>query len=243
MSIPVFYTPTYSISTYYFVVPGDFESNTPYLQYIPSKNVAYGVGGAFGALLLASLATAFMARAHVFLTGTLASACLMISFFLRATLAGESTTHNVSMYVAAYILDSCGAFLLTFMALLMASKWVAYLEDNRGATGTLLMALGGLYILGAVVLESIGIVFAFKESAWLRHVGHILHITTVAATLAISGIGLLVTIWKAVADTGREIIVEMINLAVPFTLLALWASFAMAQTKLPLSSSANTSEV
>ncbi|KAI8321032.1 hypothetical protein GQ54DRAFT_298235 [Martensiomyces pterosporus] len=241
MSLPIF-TPTFVPDTFYLVVKGSFESDTPYLQYHPARNTAYGVSSGFAALLLASLATAFLARAHVFLTGTLASACLMTSFFLRASLDAIDHSH-MQIYMASLILDSCGAFLLTFMSLIMASKWIRYLDGGRSAVAGLLLGVGALLLVGSVTLEATGIALAFDKAAWNRHVGHILHISAISANLGISGIGLLVTVWKAVSDTGREILVEMVSLAAPFTLLALWASFALAQAKLPLENVASTSEV
>ncbi|KAJ1956144.1 hypothetical protein GGI12_005384, partial [Dipsacomyces acuminosporus] len=244
MSLSIF-TPTFDTSTFYFVIKGDFESYTPYLQYLPDNNAAYGVGGGFAALLLASLATAFLARAHVFLTGTLASVFLMISFFLRASLtdSADNRKANQQMYIASYVLNSCGAFFLMFMSFIMASKWCRYLDDDRSAIAGLLLGFGGFVLLGCLTLECAGIPMSFGTIAYYRYIGHIFHISAVSAVLGTSVIGLLVTVFKAVTDTGREILVEMVNLAVPFTLLALWASFALAQTKLPLSNVANTSEI
>ncbi|KAJ2240360.1 hypothetical protein GGI13_007695, partial [Coemansia sp. RSA 455] len=49
-----------------------------------------------------------------------------------------------------------------------------------------------------------------------------------------SGIGLLVSVWKAVANEGRCLLVEVACLAIAFILLLVWSCFALAQTLLPL---------
>ncbi|KAJ2494963.1 hypothetical protein GGI11_008618, partial [Coemansia sp. RSA 2049] len=66
-------------SDYYLPVGGDFEAYTPFLQYEPSRSVAFGVGGVFAALVVATAFIAAIARARVFLVAAAASASLAAS--------------------------------------------------------------------------------------------------------------------------------------------------------------------
>ncbi|KAJ1727123.1 hypothetical protein LPJ61_004748 [Coemansia biformis] len=225
--------------TYYLVIPGDAEFTTPYLQYMPGRDVAYGAGGVFAALLLATLATAALARARVFAVAVLASACLMVSMFLRGSLARD--TGRVRMYEASLVLATCGASSLLLTAALLLARWVRLLEGAQSPFAQLVAVCGGLVALGVAVLECIGVPLVFGSDAWLRHVGHQLRVGAMAATLGYSGLGLLVAVWKA-ATNAPHITAEAVALAGPFGLLSAWASFALAQAELPPTSVASTSE-
>ncbi|KAJ2797333.1 hypothetical protein H4R20_005220, partial [Coemansia guatemalensis] len=225
---------------YYLVIPGDTEVDTPYLQYIPVSDVAYGIGGVFAALLLATLAIAALARAHMFGVAALASACLMVSQFLRGSLA--INTARLHMYQATLILNTCGANLLMMMAALLLSRWVRFLEGPNSPFASLVVAFAGLIVLGVVALDCVGVPLVFYEDPWYRHVGHILRITAMSATLGTSAIGLLVSLWKAVTST-LQMIAETVCMLSAFGLLCIWASFVLAQAKLPPANVTGTSEV
>ncbi|KAJ2755363.1 hypothetical protein GGI19_001715 [Coemansia pectinata] len=223
------FTPTFGTHTFYLPVTSNVESDTPFLQYMPSQSVAYGIGGLFIALFLASLATAGLARSPMYLGAVVSSLCLSISLFLRGSLVG-----GTSMYIASFVLDSVAAYLLLVTALLMCGRWIAYVEDGRTPFPTLLACTGLLVFVGCVVLEAVALPLTFYGEAWYRHIGHILHVASVSATLAGAGIGFLVTVWKAVVNEGRCLLVEVGCLAMAFVLLLVWSSYALAQAKLPL---------
>ncbi|PIA14367.1 hypothetical protein COEREDRAFT_10409 [Coemansia reversa NRRL 1564] len=232
---------TFSTSgRYYLVIPGDIKVDTPYLQYIPVSDVAYGIGGVFAALLLATLATSGLARAHMFGVATLASACLMVSQFLRGSLAVN--TARLHMYQATLILNTCGANLLMLMAALLLSRWVRFLEGANSPFASLVVAFVGLVVLSTIALDCVGVPLVFYENPWYRHVGHVLRITGMSATLGTSIIGLLVSLWKAATNT-LHMIAETICMFSGFGLLCIWASFVLAQTKLPPANVTGTSEV
>ncbi|KAJ1668028.1 hypothetical protein GGF38_002731 [Coemansia sp. RSA 25] len=245
MALTVF-TPTFGTNTFYFpITSATIESDTPFLQYLPDQSVAYGIGGLFAVLFLAFLATVGLSRAATCAGGVIASMCLMISLFLRASLDGTHTRTGggVPMFIASFVLDSVAAYLLLFTAMLMCSKWIAYLEDGRTPFPALISGMGGLELVSCVVLEAIALPLTFYRDPWYRHIGHILHTASTSTALAVAGIGLLVTGWKAATCQGRSILAEVLGLLAAFALLCLWSCFALAQTKAPLSAVANSSEI
>ncbi|KAJ2469081.1 hypothetical protein EV174_006247 [Coemansia sp. RSA 2320] len=237
MSLTV-YVPTFGGNTYYFPSKSPAESDTPFLAYVPGQSVAYGVGGVFAALGIASVSVLLLSRAGWYAGSVVASACGMVSLFLRGALLDRS---SVAMYIASYVLDSVAAYVLVFTALLMGSRWVRHVEAGRTAFAALLAALGGVALVGCVVLESVALPLAFRREPWYRHIGHILHISSAAATLAASAIGLLVAAWKA-ATSESATAAEAAGLGGAFALLTAWGCFALAQTKMPLDAVANRSE-
>ncbi|KAJ2386646.1 Cell division control protein 3 [Coemansia sp. RSA 2611] len=138
------------------------------------------------------------------------------------------------MYVGSFILDSLGAYFLLLTTLVLCGRWVAYVEDGRTPFPQLLWMVGGLLFVGCVVLESVALPLTFYREAWYRHIGHILHVSSVSATLCGAGIGVLATVWKALVNQGRCIAVEVVCLLSAFALLLVWSSFALAQARLPL---------
>ncbi|KAJ2847828.1 hypothetical protein IWW36_003650 [Coemansia brasiliensis] len=228
--------------TYFLQVHGDMESDTPYLQYVPSRNVAYGVGGVFAALILATLTMQILARSYAFGIAVLASSCLMISQFLRGSL--QQHYGWLAMYQAQLVLNTGGANLLLAMGMLLLARWVEYLEggrQRRSAFAVLLAGLGAAAAVGAVGLQSVGVPMAFNGS--LRHTGHLLMISSAATTLGCGGIGLLVAAWKSATTVVQPMAAEALGLVLPFALQTVWASFSLAQAKLPLDNVANRSEV
>ncbi|KAJ2713654.1 hypothetical protein H4R19_002136 [Coemansia spiralis] len=225
--------------TYYEPFPGHMEATTPYLPYIPSRDVAYGAGGVFAALLLGTLGLAALARARVFAAAAVASACLMVSMFLRGSLARDM--ERVRMYEASLVLTTGGANAILLLAALLLARWVRFLEGARSPFAALVAAVGATAAIGAAVLECVAVPLVFGAGAWHRHVGHLLRVSTMSVTLAASGLGLLVTAWKA-ATTEPRITAEAAALAGPFAMVAVWASFVLAQAKMPPTSTASTSE-
>ncbi|KAJ1798842.1 hypothetical protein LPJ59_002239 [Coemansia sp. RSA 2399] len=252
MSFAVFAPTVGGADTYYLPVRGDFEAYTAFMQYEPSRSVAYGVGGVFAALAIATAAIAALARARVFFTATVSSACLMASMFLRGSLHNGSAT---GVYVASVLLDSVGAILLLFLTMVLVAVWVAQQRqqqnlssvcvDDAGGVPPFAMLVGvvaSVVAAGCIVLECTGVPLTFYQAAWYHRIGHQLHITAVATVLAASGLGLLVALWTA-ATQSMAAPLELLSLAVPFAMLCVWAAYALAQAKLPLDSLANTSEV
>ncbi|KAJ2086410.1 hypothetical protein GGI09_006696 [Coemansia sp. S100] len=223
------FTPTFGTHTFYFPVTTNVVLDTPFLQYMPSQSVAYGIGGLFIAFFLASLAIAILARSPMYIGAVVASLCLSTSLFLRG-----SMVDGTSMYIASFILDSVTAYFLLATAFGMCGNWISYVEDGRTPFPGLLVFVGALVFVGCVVLESVALPLTFYGEAWYRHIGHILHVSSVSAMVAGSGIGLLVSVWKAVVNEGRCLLVEVACLVIAFILLLVWSCFALAQTLLPL---------
>ncbi|KAJ2448320.1 hypothetical protein EV183_005498 [Coemansia sp. RSA 2336] len=221
--------------TYLVPVDGDSESDTPYLQYIPSRNVAYGVGGVFAALILTTLTVQVLSRSYTFSIAVLASTSLMISQFLRGSLS-DSTQ---AMYQAQLVLNTAGANLLLAMTMVLLFRWIKYL--GRAVLGAMLLVLGILAAAGATAVQCMGVPMAFSSSS--AHTGHLLMISSAAVTLGGSGLGLLVAAWQSAAVVVQPMVMEPLGLVLPFALQAIWASFALAQAKLPLSNIANRSEI
>ncbi|KAI9502653.1 hypothetical protein GGI25_003508 [Coemansia spiralis] len=236
----VVYAPTISaVNSYYLPVAGSFESSTPYMQYVPNKSAAYGMGGVFAALVLATAGTSALAKMHAFLAASLASACLMTSLFLRGSLEANG---NVHIYEASLILNAAGAFLLMALTVALLGMWMRQL-GNGSPFAVLLAACGALVLIGCLVLECTGVPLAFAHAAWYHRIGHVLHTTAVLATLSMSSVGLLVTLWTVATTTTATTVPEALGLAVPFAMLAVWSGYALAQAKQPLQAAANTSEV
>ncbi|KAJ2774730.1 hypothetical protein IWQ57_000688 [Coemansia nantahalensis] len=225
--------------TYYAPFARHAEATTPYLQYIPSLDVAYGAGGVFAALFLAILALAALARARVFGVALVGSACLVVSMFLRGSLARDMG--RVHMYEASLVLETCGANAILLLAVLLLARWVQFLHGARSPFTVLLAAAGAAAAASAGSLECAAIPLVFGASEQRRHVGHLLRIGAMSVTLAYSGLGLLVTAWKATASAPR-VSAEAAALAGPFAMLSVWASFMLAQAKLPATSAASSSE-
>ncbi|KAJ2745600.1 hypothetical protein GGI20_002035 [Coemansia sp. BCRC 34301] len=238
MSLTVF-TPTFGTSTYYFPVTADTESDTPFLQYRADTDVAFGIGGLSAALFLAFLATVGLSRTASLAGGVVASMSLMISLFLRASL---NDTHQVPMYVASLVLDSVAAYLLLSTGMFMCSKWIRDMDGPTPFAG-LVVGVGALALVACVVIEAVAVPLSFYADPWYRHIGHILHTTSVSITVAVAAIGLLVTTWKAATTQSHtDIIVPVVSLVSAFAALCVWSSFALAQTKLPLTFTVNRSE-
>ncbi|KAJ2552712.1 hypothetical protein EV175_003208 [Coemansia sp. RSA 1933] len=251
MSFAVFAPTLGGADTYYLPVRGDFEASTAYLQYQPSHSVAYGVGGVFAALAIATVAIAALARARVFYVAAVSSASLMASLFLRGSLHEGSAT---GVYVASMLLDSVGAILLLFLTMVLVAVWMAQqqsaaiihssLDDVTGVPpfAVLVGVVAAVVAAGCIVLECTGVPLTFYHTAWYHRIGHQLHITAVATVLAAAGLGLLVVLWTA-ATQAMVAPLELVSLALPFAMLCVWGAFSLAQTKLPLDTPANTSEV
>ncbi|KAJ2830436.1 hypothetical protein IWW50_000280 [Coemansia erecta] len=226
-------------NTYLLVVPGALESNTPYMQYTPSRNVAYGVGGVFGALVLSTLVVQLLGRAHVFSVACVSGLCLLASQFLRGSLADPS---QLTMYQISVVLNTCGAQFVLAMSTLLLARWVRFI-DGREPLSVLVAFVGTSTALGAVVLSCIGVPMAWSLEGDRRRVAHLLLVSGAAATLGASGIGLVIAAWKASTRAHPKMGLEVVALMAPLALLCVWASFSLAQLKLPLRTSANTSEV
>ncbi|KAJ2401009.1 hypothetical protein GGI23_001676 [Coemansia sp. RSA 2559] len=255
MSFAVFAPTVGGADTYYLPVRGDFEAYTPFMQYEPSRSVAYGVGGVFAALAIATAAIAALAHARVFFMATVSSVCLMASMFLRGSLHNGSAT---GIYVASVLLDAVGAILLLFLTMVLVAVWMAQQQqqqqqpnpssvrvDGAGGLPPFAMVVGvvaSVVAAGCIVLECTGVPLTFYQAAWYHRIGHQLHITAVATVLAASALGLLVALWAA-ATQPMAAPLELLSLAMPFAMLCAWAAYALAQAKLPLDSLANTSEI
>ncbi|KAJ1663408.1 hypothetical protein IW140_005027 [Coemansia sp. RSA 1813] len=247
MSFAVFEPTIGGANTYYLPVHGDFEAYTPFLQYEPSSNVAYGVGGVFAALVIATAAITALARARVFFVASVASASLMVSMFLRGSLHEGSAT---GIYVASLLLDSVGAILLLLLTMVLLAVWMAQqastgisADEGVPPLAVLVGVVASVVAVGCIVLECTGVPLTFYHTVWYHRIGHQLHITAVATVLAASGLGLLVTLWTASTTQSVMAPLELASLAVPFGMLCVWAAYALAQAKMPLDSVANTSEV
>ncbi|KAJ2758960.1 hypothetical protein H4S06_002459 [Coemansia sp. BCRC 34490] len=253
-------------SDYYLPAGGDLEAYTPFLQYEPSRSVAFGVGGVFAALVVATAFIATIARARVFLVAATASASLAASMFLRGSLVTmrDGSAAGVRMYQASYLLDSVGAILMVFLTLVLVAVWIArqsdaerreceYESEGKDAcvplSAVLVAAVAGVITVGSIALECTAIPLVFSHaSLQLHRTGHQLHIAAMAVVLAASGGGLLVTLWAAATAAPSVLAMpmtplELTSLAAPFGMLCVWASYALVQAKLPLESVANTSEV
>ncbi|KAJ2122144.1 hypothetical protein IW147_003648 [Coemansia sp. RSA 720] len=225
--------------TYLLTVPGNMESATPYMQYVPHRTVAYGIGGGFGALALSMLVVLLLNRAPVFSIAVVSSTSLLASQFLRGSL---SDPHDLTMYQISLVLNTFGAQLLVAMATLMLARWVRFAGARRWAV-VVVAGFGVLVALGASVLTCVGVPLAFHTSPNLRQTAHVLLVSAAASTLGAGGAGLAVTAWTAAMNVQQRMGVETAILALPYALLCVWASFALAQAKLPLQNVANTSEV
>ncbi|KAJ2396914.1 hypothetical protein GGI23_003723 [Coemansia sp. RSA 2559] len=251
MSFAVFAPTVGGAATYYLPVRGDFEAYTPFMQYEPSRSVAYGVGGVFAALAITTAAIAALARARVFFMASASSVCLMASMFLRGSLHNGSAT---GVYVASVLLDAVGAILLLFLTMVLVAVWMAQQQqldpssgrvDGAGGLPPFAVVVGvvaSVVAAGCIVLECTGVPLTFAQAAWYHRIGHQLHITAVATVLAAGGLGLLVALWAA-ATQSMAAPLELLSLATPFAMLCVWAAYALAQAKLPLDSLANTSEI
>ncbi|KAJ2658541.1 hypothetical protein IW148_004664 [Coemansia sp. RSA 1199] len=225
--------------TYLLTVPGNMESATPYMQYVPHRTVAYGIGGGFGALALSMLVVLLLNRAPVFSIAVVSSTSLLASQFLRGSL---SDPHDLTMYQISLVLNTFGAQLLLAMATLMLARWVRFAGARRWAV-VVVAGFGVLLALGASVLTCVGVPLAFHTSPNLRQTAHVLLVSAAASTLGAGGAGLAVTAWTAAMNVQQRMGIETAILALPYALLCVWASFALAQAKLPLQNVANTSEV
>ncbi|KAJ1831192.1 hypothetical protein LPJ63_004446 [Coemansia sp. RSA 2711] len=225
--------------TYLLVVPGAGEADTPYMQYAPSRNIAFGIGAVFAALTLSLLVMQVLARAHQFSSGCLASACLVASQFMRGSLGARPA--QVALYQAALALNTGGAALLLLLALLLLAEWMSFIGVGRGGT-FLVRLLAAVVAGGAVALQCVGVALAFDGDATRRHLGHVLMVSAAAALLGGSALGLAATAWQT-ARRARQMAIESVGLALPLAFLAVWASYSLAQAKLPLQSTANRSEL
>ncbi|KAJ2571654.1 hypothetical protein GGH19_004867 [Coemansia sp. RSA 1807] len=225
--------------TYLLTVHGNMESDTPYMQYVPHRTVAFGTGGGFGALALSMLVVLLLNRAPVFSIAVISSTCLLASQFLRGSL---SDPHSLTMYQISFVLNTFGAQLLLAMATLMLARWVHFAGARRW-TAVVVTGCGILVAFGASVLTCVGVPLAFHTDQSLRQTAHVLLVSAAASTLGASGAGLAVTAWTAASNMQQRMKIETAILALPYALLCVWASFALAQVKLPLQNVANTSEV
>ncbi|KAJ2159830.1 hypothetical protein GGF46_002721 [Coemansia sp. RSA 552] len=216
------------------------ESLTPYLAYEPRSTVAYGVGGGFAALAVASLVTALLARAYMFTLVAGSAASTMVAQFMRGSLA--SSSGSMEMYQATLALETAGANGLLLTASLMLGRWLRFVDGRLRATAVLAGGIGVLAAIGAAALECISMALVFDKGADLQRIGHQLAIAGAAATLGGSICGLVSTAWKA-GSAARHMGTEVAALALPFALLSIWGAHALAQVKLPLRNVANSSEL
>ncbi|KAI8321035.1 hypothetical protein GQ54DRAFT_325418 [Martensiomyces pterosporus] len=214
----------------------------PYPHYLFNQVASYVIGGVFILLLLWLIITSYRARSTSFLMGMLAASSLSASFFIRGTYGYGGNT-DYKLYMALNILYTGGANLLASTALYMAGNWVHVADNGVRRAAFVPWFLCLVCFFAANALEVVGWVDLFSSDGNdTRYKGLVLHIAAVSTTLGMCLIGFFLVFVKMCITARLRIKADVFILLASLVLVAVWAGFSIAQLRLPVDSSANTSQ-